>query len=379
MGIESKQSRVAEQALNRLKSFSLERPAVTCGLLVSSVGQHVDEFFEWPVIDRWIADAYSNDFVTVEVIIEADGDTGREQYKNLTSAVTECADLLNLSGGVDVIHVLIGNLFADMEQLAVAKRQALNDSAVNVVDGPPLSLHLPDALTEAIAGQSDMEGEQAKLAELQAASHTEILNSVNATVAAKLRAGAARYKDGVDGGRRKRVSVPEQLCDPIVEILRQHHIENEKREPLTISEINIRVGKYLKEVKDRRKQVRQSFEQYLFPRQPKEHVSGHEKYLVIRRDHKKLCRWLGKYGDKSLAANELTNHLVASADAQKISDSPTKGKCSCEVPGVWRSDIKRYVCDDCYLELTTGRITPPVEELVGQSEVGNISHRFARE
>ena len=158
VNIQSEQSRTIEQVINCLKSF--ERPAVTCGLLVSPVGKDVAESFEWPVVDRWRAESYSSDLVTVEVIVEADGDTGREQYKSVTSSLTECADLLNLSGGVDVIHFLIEMLFADMEQLAVAKQRALYDSVVSEVTGPRLFSHLPTALEKAIVSQNDLEGER---------------------------------------------------------------------------------------------------------------------------------------------------------------------------------------------------------------------------
>lgn len=148
MEIQSKRARIIEQVLNRLKSD--ERPAVTCSLLVSPAGIDADGSFEWPVVDRWIAEVYSNEFVTVKGIVEANGDTGIEQYKSMTSSVAECADLLNLSGGDEVIRFLIEKLFAGKEQLVVAKRQALDKSVVSEVTGPGLFIHLPAVLTEAI-------------------------------------------------------------------------------------------------------------------------------------------------------------------------------------------------------------------------------------
>ena len=119
--IESKRARIIEQAMNRLKSD--ERPAITSSLLVSPAGTDADGSFEWPVADRWIAEANSSHGVTVEVIIEADGDTGKEQYESVRSSVTECADLMNLPRGVDATHFLIEQLFAGMEHLFRLVRQ----------------------------------------------------------------------------------------------------------------------------------------------------------------------------------------------------------------------------------------------------------------
>ncbi len=106
--IQSKQSRIIEQAVNRLKSH--ERPAITCGLLVSPVGQDVDESFEWPVIDRWIAEALGKSVPEAVTALEtAAGTAEREQnwrYKARLARVRRCAsygprqgDSLLLRGG----------------------------------------------------------------------------------------------------------------------------------------------------------------------------------------------------------------------------------------------------------------------------------------
>ncbi len=151
----SKRASIIKQAMNRLKSCqkSFERPVVTCGLLVSPVGKDVDWPFEWPVVDRWIAEVYSNDLVTVKVIVEADGDIGREQYENVRSTVADYADLLNVGDGVDSTHFLIEKVFANKKEkeLAVAKLQAQEDSVVSEVIGPTFFPHLRKAFTEAVS------------------------------------------------------------------------------------------------------------------------------------------------------------------------------------------------------------------------------------